>query len=152
LLVYTKIVKPVGLEDVNVIPKYAKPGDAGCDGVAAITAPMLVRPGKRVLIPLGICVAIPLGYEIQMRPRSGLALKHGITLCNSPGTIDAGYRNEIGAILINHGEETVIFNPGDRICQLVLNKVEHITWEEVEELPASVRGMGGFGHTGVVNV
>lgn len=100
------------------------------------------------MIPLGIMVAIPEGYEIQVRPRSGLALKHGVTVLNAPGTIDSGYRNEVGAILINHSVETFVVHPGERICQLVLAKVEEIAWVEVDELPESERGLGGFGHTG----
>jgi dUTP pyrophosphatase len=137
------------LDEFDMLPRYAKEGDAGCDGKANLTEPVVLQPGERKLIPLGIAVAIPVGYEIQVRPRSGLALKHGITLANAVGTIDHGYRNEVGAILLNLGQEPFTVNPGDRICQLVLSKVENINWFEVAELPSSERGRGGFGSSGV---
>lgn len=135
--------------DDSFVPAYAKYGDAGCDGRANVARPVYVMPGQTVIVPLGIKVAVPVGYEIQLRPRSGLAAKHSISLGNAVGTIDAGYRNEVGAIIINHGHLTYTINPGDRICQIVLKKVEQIKWDIVEELPASERGEGGFGHTGV---
>ena len=107
-----------------------------------------INPGGRALIPTGLRVAIPEGYEIQVRPRSGLALKNGITLLNTPGTIDADYRGDIGVIVINHGTEPFTIMAGDRIGQIVLNKVERIEWEEVYNLPDTIRGEGGFGSTG----
>lgn len=142
---------PVIAEKEEYIPRYGKPGDAGCDGVAALEVPLYIPSGGTALIPLGIKAAIPAGYEIQVRPRSGLALKHGISVLNSPGTVDSGYRNTIGVILINHGPQRFEVKPGDRVCQLVLNKVDTIAWENVAELPESERGLGGFGHTGVNN-
>lgn len=109
---------------------------------------LTINPGGRALIPTDLRVAIPEGYEIQVRPRSGLALKNGITVLNTPGTIDADYRGEIGVIVINHGTEPFTIHAGDRIAQLVLNKVERIEWSQVEELPETTRGEGGFGSTG----
>ena len=107
-----------------------------------------INPGGRALIPTGLRVAIPEGYEIQVRPRSGLALKNGITLLNTPGTIDADYRGDIGVIVINHGTEPFTIMAGDRIGQIVLNKIERIEWKEVDNLPDTIRGEGGFGSTG----
>lgn len=107
-----------------------------------------INPGGRALIPTGLRVAIPEGYEIQVRPRSGLALKNGITLLNTPGTIDADYRGDIGVIVINHGTEPFTIMSGDRIGQIVLNKVERIEWKEVDNLSDTIRGEGGFGSTG----
>ena len=107
-----------------------------------------INPGGRALIPTGLRVAIPEGYEIQVRPRSGLALKNGITLLNTPGTIDADYRGDIGVIVINHGTEPFTIIAGDRIGQIVLNKIERIEWKEVDNLPDTIRGEGGFGSTG----
>ena len=107
-----------------------------------------INPGGRALIPTGLRVAIPEGYEIQVRPRSGLALKNGITLLNTPGTIDADYRGDIGVIVINHGTEPFTIMAGDRIGQIVLNKVERIEWKEVDNLSDTIRGEGGFGSTG----
>lgn len=148
--VLCQIVKEPSLVDVGMIPTYAKFGDAGCDGKANIATPLTIPAGKSALVPLGIKVAIPYGFEIQVRPRSGLALKSQITVLNSPGTIDSNYRGEVGAILINHGEKAFTVQPGDRICQLVLAQVETIAWHLVTgELPASDRGEGGFGSTGV---
>lgn len=138
-------------DDIAVVPVYAKPGDAGCDGKANLEETVYLAPGRRILVPLGIAAAIPEGYEIQVRPRSGLALKHGVTVLNTPGTIDSSFRGELAAIITNHGTDIFEIKPGDRICQLVLNKVETIDWERVHHLPASERGMGGFGHTGVAN-
>lgn len=130
----------------NPLPQYARTGDAGMDVFANVEEAVVIKAGERALIPTGLKVGIPAGYEIQVRPRSGLALKKGITVLNTPGTIDAGYRNEVGVILINHSNEDFIINPGDKIAQIVLKKFETIEWKEVEELGGYDRG-GGFGHT-----
>ena len=119
---------------------------AGFDIFAAVSEPISLEPGSRVLVPTGISIALPPGMEAQIRPRSGLALKKGITSLNSPGTIDADYRGEIGVILINHGEDKFLINRGDRIAQMVLQLVPSVDWEEVTELPESERGSGGFGY------
>ena len=128
------------------LPSYAKGGDAGAD--LTTTIDVTLAPGQRTLVPTGLSIALPDGYVALVHPRSGLAIKHGITLVNTPGTIDAGYRGEIACILINHGTESVNFQKGDRIAQLVIQKVERADFVEVEELPGSGRGKGGFGSTG----
>jgi len=130
------------------LPSYATDGAAGMDLLAAISAPMVIPPGGRALIPTGLKMAIPAGYEIQVRPRSGLALKNGITLPNSPGTIDEDYRGELGVILMNAGNEPFTVERGMRIAQAVLAPVTRGVWREVTELPESTRGAGGFGSTG----
>jgi len=129
-------------------PGYASEDAAGVDLLAAIDVPIELAPGQRELIPTGISIALPRGYEAQVRPRSGLALKHGIGLLNSPGTIDADYRGEIGVILINHGDAPFAIARGDRIAQLVVAPVTRLAWTESETLPDSARGKGGFGSTG----
>ena len=121
---------------------------AGVDLHAALDGPFVLHPGERALVPTGIALEIPPGYEAQVRPRSGLALRHGIALVNSPGTIDADYRGEIGVILINHGSEPFTVADGERIAQLVFAKFKRARFVEVEELGESTRGAGGFGHTG----
>jgi len=121
---------------------------AGMDLHAALDSTMVLMPGERSLIPTGIAVAIPVGYEGQVRPRSGLALKKGVALVNSPGTIDADYRGEIGVILINHGLEPVEIASGDRIAQMIIAPVAHATLTPVDELDETLRNEGGFGHTG----
>jgi dUTP pyrophosphatase len=131
------------------LPSYATEHSAGMDLVAAIAQPVTLRHGERALIPTGIAIALPEGYEAQVRPRSGLALKQGITTLNSPGTIDADYRGEIGVILINHGKEDVVIERGMRIAQMVIAAYSRITWQEVEQLDETMRGSGGFGSTGV---
>lgn len=130
----------------NPLPQYARTGDAGMDVFANVEEAVVIKAGERALIPTGLKVGIPVGYEIQVRPRSGLALKKGITVLNTPGTIDAGYRNEVGVILMNLSNEDFIVNPGDKIAQIILKKFETIEWKEVEELGGYDRG-GGFGHT-----
>ena len=130
----------------NDLPSYETIGSAGCDVRSSHSA--MINPGGRLLVKTGLYVEIPIGYEIQVRPRSGLAFSKGITVINSPGTIDADYRGEIGVILINHGHEQVILEKGERIGQLVLNKVEQINWESVLVLSDTTRGTGGFGSTG----
>jgi dUTP pyrophosphatase len=130
------------------LPDYATEGSAGLDLVAAVTEPVMLPPGERALIPTGLALALPAGYEAQVRPRSGLALRHGITVLNSPGTIDADYRGEVAVILVNLGQEQVAITRGMRIAQLVLAPVTRTSLAEVSELPASARGEGGFGSTG----
>jgi dUTP pyrophosphatase len=131
------------------LPGYATPTSAGLDLLAALGGDVVLAPGSRTLVPTGIALALPVGYEAQVRPRSGLALKHGVTLLNSPGTIDADYRGEIGVILINLGTARVTLHRGDRIAQLVVAPVTRIAWTETAELPTSERGAGGFGSTGI---
>ncbi|MCS6895938.1 MAG: dUTP diphosphatase [Bacteroidia bacterium] len=130
------------------LPEYATPGASGLDIRAAIKAPIVLAPGEWRAIPTGLYIELPEGYEAQVRPRSGLALRHGITLLNSPGTVDADYRGEIQVILINLGREAFRVEPGMRIAQLVITPVVRITWELVEELTDTSRSDGGFGHTG----
>jgi dUTP pyrophosphatase len=130
------------------LPGYASEDAAGLDLLAAVETSIELAPGGRKLIPTGISIALPRGYEAQIRPRSGLALKHGIGLLNSPGTIDADYRGEIGVILINHGEAPFTIARGDRIAQLVMAPVTRLAWTESDTLPESARGKGGFGSTG----
>ena len=130
----------------NGLPMYETIGSAGCDVRSTHSA--TINPGHKLLVKTGLYVEIPIGYEIQVRPRSGLAFSKGITVLNSPGTIDADYRGEIGVILINHGQKQVFLEEGERIGQLVLNKVEQIEWEPVLALAATPRGAGGFGSTG----
>jgi dUTP pyrophosphatase len=128
------------------LPGYATSGAAGMDVLAAEN--VTIRPGQRHAVATGLAVAIPQGYEIQVRPRSGLALKHGITVPNTPGTIDSDYRGEVKVILINHGADDFAIQRGDRIAQLVLAPVTQAAWEEVEDLDETARGAGGFGSTG----
>ena len=134
----------------NPLPEYATLGSSGMDIRAFMEEPMVLEPSARALVPTGLFVEIPLGYEIQIRPRSGLAIKQGITCLNTPGTIDADYRGEIKVILINLSSEPQTLQPGDRIAQMVLQKVEQIQWVPATELAASDRGNGGFGSTGKV--
>ncbi|MBQ0156593.1 MAG: dUTP diphosphatase [Bacteroidales bacterium] len=131
------------------LPKYATSGSAGFDLCASISEPVVIAPGERRLIQTGISIALPVGFEAQVRPRSGLALKHGITVLNTPGTIDSDYRGEIGVILINHSNVDFTVNDGDRIAQMVVARYETVSWKEVNELSDTERGAGGFGHTGI---
>ena len=133
-------------KSTNALPEYETPGSAGLD--VRCTETIVLNPGERILAKTGLFVEIPIGYELQVRPRSGLALKQGITVLNTPGTIDADYRGEVGVILMNHGLTVVEFKPADRIAQLVLNKVERIQWLQTESLTGTKRGQGGFGSTG----
>lgn len=130
------------------LPAYATPLSAGMDIRANLSEPITLQPMERCLIPTGLHIALPQGYEAQMRPRSGLALKHGITLLNTPGTIDADYRGEIGIILINLSTEPFTINDGERIAQMVIARHEQAEWIPVEMLDETERGSGGFGHTG----
>lgn len=134
-------------EDPLPLPRYMTTGAAGMDLMADVPAPVEVLPGGRVLVPTGLAVAIPPGFEGQVRPRSGLALRHGLTLLNAPGTIDADYRGEVQVILVNLGDRPVQVGRGDRIAQLVLAPVARAAWHEVAALDDSARGDGGFGHT-----
>ncbi len=139
-------VKITKIKDNAIIPAYAKAGDAGVD--LCSTEEYELAPGERKLISTGIKIALPEGHEAQVRPRSGLAIKHGISIVNTPGTIDAGYRGEIGIILINHGQEPFKVESGMRIAQMVINQIEHAEFEEVDALDETERGEGGFGHSG----
>lgn len=132
------------------LPEYATLGSAGLDLKANISTPIVLMPMERTLVLTGLRIALPVGYEAQVRPRSGLAMKHGVTVCNSPGTVDSDYRGEIGVILINLGDKPYKLSPGERIAQLVIAKYERIEWESVtlEGLNETERGEGGFGHTG----
>lgn len=134
------------LVSAATLPNYAHPGDAGADLHAAESVSL--APGERKLVATGVRIALPNGYVALVHPRSGLAVKHGVTVLNTPGTIDAGYRGEIKVILINLGEESFSIEPGDRIAQLVIQRFEHASFIEVERLPESARGEGGFGSTG----
>ena len=131
------------------LPGYTSEGASGMDIRACVEAPVTLEPGRIKLIPTGLALSIPSGYEVQIRPRSGLALKHGIGMVNSPGTIDSDYRGEIGIILINWGEAPFVVRMGDRIAQMVLSKVYRADLQIVTELDATKRGKGGFGHSGV---
>lgn len=130
------------------LPKYATPLAAGMDLRACLENPVTLKPLERSLIPTGVYIQLPKGYEAQIRPRSGLAIKHGIGIVNAPGTIDADYRGEIGVILVNLSDVTYVVNDGERICQMVVAQHARVNWELVEMLDDSERGEGGFGHTG----
>jgi dUTP pyrophosphatase len=131
------------------IPSYATEGSSGIDLYAAVSEPEIIKPGEFALIPTGICVEIPQGFEAQIRPRSGLAMKYGLSLLNTPGTIDSDYRGEVGIILINFGKEPVNISRGHRIAQMIFSKIERVTICEVDNLESTNRGPGGFGHTGM---
>ena len=131
------------------LPEYATPLSAGVDLRANIDAPIVMPPLGRALVPTGLFMALPKGYEAQVRPRSGMAIKQGVTVLNSPGTIDADYRGEIGVILINLSDAEGKINDGDRIAQMVIGKYEQVVFDEVEKLDETERGSGGFGHTGI---
>ena len=130
------------------LPAYATEGAAGMDLLAAVDGPVTIAPGQRALVPTGLAIAVPAGHELQIRPRSGLALKHGIMLPNSPGTIDEDYRGEVQVIVLNGGDAPFIVERGMRIAQAVLAPVTRAAWREVETLPETPRGTGGFGSTG----
>ncbi|MBI5078482.1 dUTP diphosphatase [Candidatus Saganbacteria bacterium] len=131
------------------LPRYMSDHAAGMDLCAAVETEMIIPPGGWKLVPTGMAIALPEGYEAQVRPRSGLALKQGVSILNTPGTVDADYRGEVGVILMNHSKENLIIKRGDRIAQMIIGQIERIEFEEVQELPATDRGPGGFGHTGV---
>ncbi len=132
----------------NALPEYATSGSSGMDIRANLDTPQTLQPLERSLVPTGIFIEIPHGYEVQIRPRSGLAIKQGITCLNTPGTIDADYRGEIKVILINLSQQEQVIQHGDRVAQMVVQKVEQAVWIAVEELEATERNAGGFGHTG----
>ena len=142
-------VKRLRNSDGLDLPTYATPASAGMDLLAATDGPKSIGPGERAIVATGIAIALPTNYEAQVRPRSGLALKHGVTVLNATGTIDADYRGEIGVILINHGNKPFTIERGMRIAQIVFAKVHLADWEEVTQLPESVRAEGGFGSTGL---
>ena len=146
----TVSVRPLAHFEGLELPTYETVGSAGMDVRAAVPEddPILLQAGERAMIPTGLSVAIPQGYEIQVRPRSGLAAKHGLTCLNTPGTIDSDYRGEIKVILINLGQSVFTINRGERIAQLVLAPVTQLAWEEVDALDETERGEGGFGSTG----
>jgi dUTP pyrophosphatase len=141
------ICREPGTDDLE-LPVYATTHSAGMDLRAAVTEAVTLEPGARDLIPTGIRIALPDGYEAQVRPRSGLAIRHGISLLNSPGTIDADYRGEIRVIMANLGQEPFTINRGDRIAQLVIAPFTQAEWQETDSLDETIRGEGGFGHTG----
>ena len=143
-----KVLQVPGCEDLP-LPAYATASAAGVDLPAAVTEPVTLLPGERRLIPTGLRIALPEGYEAQVRPRSGLAMRHGIGMVNSPGTIDADYRGEIQVILINLGQEPFTVRRGDRIAQMVVAPVTRVAWVVADSLDETARGEGGFGHTGL---
>ena len=130
------------------LPAYATPGSAGCDLRAAVTEPVTLEPGDRALIPTGICIALPDHHEAQVRPRSGLAVRHGITVLNAPGTIDTDYRGEIRVPLVNLGQDAFVIDRGERVAQLVIARYTQVGWQLEASLDDTVRGAGGFGSTG----
>ena len=134
----------------NALPEYATEGSAGMDLRAHLSSPLVLQPLERQLVPTGLFIELPLGYEAQVRPRSGLAIKHGITCLNSPGTIDSDYRGELKIILINLSQEPQTIHPGDRIAQMVVSPVVQVRWETVETITETARNAGGFGHTGKI--
>jgi dUTP pyrophosphatase len=144
----SKIKVKVINQSVNPLPEYATEGSAGMDIRANLEQAVTLKSLERQLIPTGIFIELPLGYEMQVRPRSGLAIKHGITCLNSPGTIDSDYRGELKVILINLSGEEQTINPGDRIAQLVVARAEQVEWDAVNEISETSRSSGGFGHTG----
>ena len=133
----------------NALPHYETPLSAGMDVRADLSEAVTLAPLGRALIPTGLYVELPAGYEMQVRPRSGLALKHGITVLNSPGTIDADYRGEVGIILINHSDKAFVIEDGERVGQMVVAQYSRVEWNETDSLDETERGAGGFGHTGV---
>ncbi|MDR1884026.1 MAG: dUTP diphosphatase [Prevotella sp.] len=130
------------------LPEYATPYSAGVDLRANIPGPVTLKPLERTLVPTGLYLELPKGYEAQIRPRSGLAFKHGLTVLNSPGTIDADYRGEICVILVNLSNDDFVINDGERVCQMVIASHEQVTWAEADTINETERGAGGFGHTG----
>ncbi|MBZ5587070.1 MAG: dUTP diphosphatase [Acidobacteriia bacterium] len=130
------------------LPRYLTPGAAGADVAAAVTSDLVLAPSERIAVPTGLVLAVPAGYEVQVRPRSGLALRHGVSVANAPGTVDSDYRGELMVILVNLGRESYVIRRGERIAQLVVAPVVQAAFSERDELPPSDRGAGGFGSTG----
>jgi dUTP pyrophosphatase len=149
-MVNVNIVKLPHAADL-ALPAYATEHSAGMDLLAAIKEDVTLAPGKRMLVPAGISIALPEGYEAQVRPRSGLAYKNGVTVLNAPGTVDADYRGEVGVILVNHGDEPFVITRGMRIAQMIIAQYARATWSQVENLETSARGEGGFGSTGTAS-
>lgn len=145
--VTVEITRDPGCDDIP-LPRYETEHAAGMDVRAAVAEPLTLNPGERALVPTGLRIALPEGYEAQIRPRSGLAFKHGISLLNSPGTIDADYRGEIRIIMANLGQEPFVIHRGDRIAQLIVAPVATVEWRVTDSLSETARGDGGFGHTG----
>ena len=135
-------------QSTNPLPEYVTEGAAGMDICASLNTTVVLKPLERLLIPTGLFIELPNGYEAQIRPRSGLAIKHGLTCLNSPGTIDADYRGEVKIILINLSQEDQSILPGDRIAQMIVHKVERVKWKAVKKISDTKRSAGGFGHTG----
>ncbi len=133
----------------QLLPRYATAQSAGMDLRANLDTPVVLRPMQRQLVPTGLHIALPDGYEAQVRPRSGLALKHGVTVLNSPGTVDADYRGEVKVLLVNFSDEEFVINDGERIAQMVIARYEQAAFEQVDELDETDRGYGGYGHTGI---
>jgi dUTP pyrophosphatase len=131
------------------LPQYATPLSAGVDLEAAVDAPMTLKPGERALVPTGLALALPAGFEAQIRPRSGLAFKNGVTVLNSPGTIDADYRGEVKVLLVNHGQSDFVIERGMRVAQMIIAPFTQVSWSVVETLDDTARGTGGFGSTGI---
>jgi dUTP pyrophosphatase len=142
------ILRVQRLRDGAQLPKYMSDGAAGLDLAALVDGEVVIRPGERALIGTGLAIALPRGHEAQVRPRSGLAWKHGVTVLNSPGTVDEDYRGEVKVLLVNHGQEPFVVRTGERVAQLVIAKVERVAITEQAELDDTVRGAGGYGHTG----
>ncbi len=142
-------VRRIGKTGDIPLPRYMSDDAAGMDLYAAVEGKELLLPGERKLVPTGIAVALPRGYEAQIRPRSGLALEHGVTLLNTPGTVDADYRGEIRIVMVNLGDRPFPIRRGDRIAQMVVHRVSRVAWREIDMLDVTSRGEGGFGHTGV---
>ena len=142
-------IKRLGKDHPVPIPQYMTEGSSGMDLFASLDKEVILGPGERQLIPTGISIAIPSGFEGQIRPRSGLAIQKGIGIVNAPGTIDADYRGEIGVLLINFGKDPFTIRDGERIAQMVISQVFQASWEEVDDLPTTRRQGGGFGHTGI---
>jgi len=148
--VRVRVARVAGAEDLP-LPRYATAGSAGLDLAAAVDGDLILEPGARALVPTGVCIALPAGFEAQVRPRSGLALRSGVLLPNAPGTIDSDYRGEIAVLLMNAGHEPFLVRRGDRIAQLVVAPVVKALLVEVASLAKTVRGAGGFGHTGLAS-
>ncbi len=147
-MVHLKMLIKIVNKSDNPLPGYSTELSAGMDIRAFLKEEILLKPLQRALIPTGLYIQLPEGYEAQIRPRSGLALKHGISILNTPGTIDADYRGEIGVIIVNLSNDDFVIKSGERICQMVISKHETANWEQVEILDETARGAGGFGHTG----